>query len=503
MLTTAPSMTQRTRTFASGWAWLLLTGVAVAAALTIASQLGASSGDEGLHLLASQLFKHGKWPYLDFLYQHPPGYIGLNAVWMSAFGESWRSAHALSALLMLATIAVICQFTYTRFRGTSWEVPATAMTALLAGLNVLVLQNGVSAQPFALTALLSVVAFRLAVASRGRPHSWLPLWSGLCAGAACISSLLIITVPIVLFLWLVWNCEANRRKHTAIQFLAGMAVPCLLIVPFAVRAFPQFVFDILILQLRHRTLDGHWTTHNAWRTHIHTVTDWFGTGQGLLLVSLPLLGLGYLAGHKPFDATRRSEFYLCAWLAGSLCAWVSVPNPTFPWYYMPAVPFAGVLAALGLFAIHAHVLKGRRLVALLLVTCVLFSYDSAKWIFNFVQTPSQHEWREVEAIAQEIRAEGCGSLYASDMRVYFASRCPPQPGMESYAASWLSSLSQAKAASLHIVRQDAINRKIQAGDFSLLLLNSYDPRLNEPVLLNNYRELRRFSGYALLVSKPR
>jgi hypothetical protein len=496
-------MTQRARTFVSGRAWLLLTGVAVAAAMAIASQLGTSSGDEGLHVLASQLLKHGKWPYLDFLYQHPLGYIGLNAVWMSVFGESWRSVHALSALLTLAMIAVICECTYTRFRGTGWEVPATAMTALLVGLNVLVLQNGVSAQPFALTSLLSVVAFRLAVASPGRPHGWLPFWSGLCAGAACISSLLIVTVPIVLFFWLVRNCEANRRKHAAIQFLAGMVVPSLLMVPLAVRAFPQLVFDLLILQLRHRTLDGHWTTHDAWSTHIHTVTDWFGTGQGLLLVLLPLLGLGYLAGHKPFDAMRRSEFYLCAWLAGSLCVWVSVPHPTFPWYYMPAVPFAGVLAVLGLFAIHAHVLRGRRLVALLFVTCVVFSYDTAKWLSIFLRDPSQHEWREVEAITQEIRAKGCGSLYASDMRVYFGSRCPPQPGMESYAASWLSSLSQTKADSLHIVRQDTINRMIQAGDFSLLVLKSYDPRLDHPALLGNYSELRRLQGHVLLVSKRR
>ena len=505
MPTTETSITKQGGTLLFARAWLFATGVAVAAAMAIASQLGTSPGDEGLHLLASQLLKHGKWPYVDFLYHHPPGYIGLNAVWMFAFGESWRSAHALSALLTLAMIAAICEFTYTRFRGSGWEVPATAMTALLVGLNVLVLQNGVSGQPFALTSFLSVAAFRLAVASPRRPHRWLPFWSGLCAGIACLSSLLIITVPIVLFIWLVRNCEAKLRKRTAIQFLAGLAVPAVVMVPLAVKAFPQVVFDLLILQLRHRTLDGHWTAHDAWRTHIHTVTDWLGMGQGLLFVLLPLLGLGYLLSHKPFDAIKRSEFYLCAWLVGSLCVWVSVPNPTFPWYYMPAVPFAGVLAILALFAIHAHVLRGGRLVgyALLLGTLFVFSYDSAKWLSTFLHDPSEHEWRELEGITEEIRAKGCGSLYAADMRVYFASRCPPQPGMESYAASWLSSLSQAKADSLHIVRQDAINRKIQAGDFSMLVLFSYDTRLDNHDLLGNYSELKRFDGHTILVSKRR
>lgn len=471
--------------------------------MAIASQLGTSPGDEGLHLLASQLLKRGKWPYLDFVYQHPPAYIALNAVWMFAFGESWRSVHALSALLTFAMIAVICEFSYTRFRGTGWEVPATAMIALLVGLNVLVLQNGVSAQPFALTSLLSVVAFRLAVAAPRRPHTWLPLWSGLGAGIACLSSLLIVTVPLVLFIWLVRNCEANRRKQAAIQFLVGAAVPAALMIPLLLRAFSQVVFNLLLFQLHHRTLDGHWTAHDAWQTHLHTLTDWLGMGQGLLFVLLPLLGVGYLAGHKPFDAIRRSELYLCAWVGGALCAWVSIPNPTFPWYYMPAVPFAGVLAVLGLFAVHAHVLKGGRLIALLFVTCVVFSYDTAKWLSTFLNDPAEHEWQEVELIADEIRARGCGSLYASDMRVYFASRCPPQPGMESYAASWLSSLSQAEADSLHIVRQDAINRKIEAGDFSILVLNNYDARLDNPALLANYDASRRFEAHTLLVSKRR
>jgi hypothetical protein len=503
MPTAETSIIKRRRTLLSRSVWLVAAGVVVVVAIAIASQLGTSPGDEGLHLLASQLLKHGKWPYVDFLYHHPPAYIALNAVWMFAFGESWRSVHTFSAVLTLATIAAICEFTYTRFRGTGWEVPATAMTALLAGLNVLMLQNGVSAQPFALTSLLSVVAFRLAVATPRRPEGWLPFWSGLCAGVACLSSFLIVTVPIALFIWLIRNCQAKSRKRAATQFVVGLTLPAVSLVPFLMRAFSQVVFDLLILLLRHRTLDGHWTAHDAWRTHIHTMTDWLGMGQGLLFVLLPLLGLGYLLGHRPFDPIKRSEFYLCGWLGGLLCAWVSVPHPTFPWYYMPAVPFAAVLAMLGLFAVYEHVLKGRQLVPLLLVTCIVFSYDSAKWLSTFLHDPSEHEWQEVDAIAGEIRAQGCGSLYASDMRVYFGSRCRPQPGMESYAASWLSSLSQTKADSLHIVRQDVINRKIQAGDFSILVLNSYDARLDNASLLANYSELRRFEAHTVLISKRR
>src|ERR1700752_547886 len=54
----------------------------VAALLIIVSQSIFAFGDEGFHLLASQLISRGKAPYRDFLSQHPPLYIYANALWM-------------------------------------------------------------------------------------------------------------------------------------------------------------------------------------------------------------------------------------------------------------------------------------------------------------------------------------------------------------------------------------------------------------------------------------
>ncbi|HWU41276.1 MAG TPA: hypothetical protein VN203_26785, partial [Candidatus Acidoferrum sp.] len=78
---------------------LLAALVPVVAGLMAFSQTLAWYGDEGMHLLAGQLVNAGKRPYLDFFYQHPPLYAYLTAGWMRVFGDNWRSAHVLSALL--------------------------------------------------------------------------------------------------------------------------------------------------------------------------------------------------------------------------------------------------------------------------------------------------------------------------------------------------------------------------------------------------------------------
>src|ERR1700733_4650725 len=68
------------------------------AGLVVYSQTMAFAWDEGFHILTAQLIKHGKRPYIDFVFSQTPLNAYLSAVWMAVFGESWRVPHAFSAL---------------------------------------------------------------------------------------------------------------------------------------------------------------------------------------------------------------------------------------------------------------------------------------------------------------------------------------------------------------------------------------------------------------------
>jgi len=68
------------------------------AGLVAYSQTKAFAWDEGFHILAAQLIKHGKRPYIDFVFSQTPLNAYWNAGWMAVFGESWRVPHAIAAL---------------------------------------------------------------------------------------------------------------------------------------------------------------------------------------------------------------------------------------------------------------------------------------------------------------------------------------------------------------------------------------------------------------------
>ena len=67
--------------------------------LLVYSQNSAWFGDGCTHLLIAQLINTGKRPSHDFFYQHVPLYAYVNAGLFRFVGDSWPSAHVLSALL--------------------------------------------------------------------------------------------------------------------------------------------------------------------------------------------------------------------------------------------------------------------------------------------------------------------------------------------------------------------------------------------------------------------
>src|SRR5713226_7727439 len=90
--------------------------------------------DEGYHLLAAQLVKSGKQPYLDFCFPQTPLNTYWNAAWMWVLGESWRAIHAVSAMLCCGAAWLVAGFARTRFPDVAWRGTAALAVLLMVGL---------------------------------------------------------------------------------------------------------------------------------------------------------------------------------------------------------------------------------------------------------------------------------------------------------------------------------------------------------------------------------
>ncbi|MDB6146788.1 MAG: hypothetical protein JWO45_452, partial [Spartobacteria bacterium] len=152
--------------------WTVLgIGIAALGSVLIAVSQGTYYyGDEGFHLLASQLLITGKRVYLDFFFQHPPVYTYLNAGWMLLAGDTWRSAHLFSALLAIICAAMIGGYLFSRFDRRDGQLVFALGGVLFFMLNPLVVCYAVLGQPYALCLVWLFGAFLLAVRSTNQPR---------------------------------------------------------------------------------------------------------------------------------------------------------------------------------------------------------------------------------------------------------------------------------------------------------------------------------------------
>ena len=115
--------------------YFLLCGVvaALTAVLVVYSQTYAFAWDEGFHLLTAQLIIRGKTPYLDWCFPQTLLNAYWNALWMRLFGDTWRTAHALAAVMSAGAVMLTADYVYARF-----PVPRWRFAAALAVLSWLV-----------------------------------------------------------------------------------------------------------------------------------------------------------------------------------------------------------------------------------------------------------------------------------------------------------------------------------------------------------------------------
>ena len=99
---------------------------ALTATLIVYSQTYAFAWDEGFHLLTAQLIMRGKTPYLDLCFPQTLLNAYWNALWMRVFGDTWRTAHAVAALMSAGAVMLTVDYLYVRFPVKNWRLAAAS-----------------------------------------------------------------------------------------------------------------------------------------------------------------------------------------------------------------------------------------------------------------------------------------------------------------------------------------------------------------------------------------
>ncbi len=444
-----------------------VSAAAVAAALLIYSQWRAFAWDEGFHLLAAQSIGRGRRPYLDFCFPQTPLNAYWNAGWMRIFGDTWRTAHAVAAVMTALAVLLTAAYLSRRFPEARWRTAAALMAVCVTGLNLAVFEFGTIGQAYGLCLFLAVSAFLCTAAAAGRAGPGLAAAAGFLASAAANASLLTAPVAPVLLVWVIYANRNGKRWAKLAAFAGGAAAACAPLAWLFLRAPRQTIFNVLEYNLLYRKL--HWD--GAVQHNINEWSAWIDSPQALLLGLLALGGLLYVWKASGWDRALRREFYLCGWLAAALLLHISTAFPTFTRYYLLAVPFLAILAAAGLYAAGSRLAAPDRPFWPALAVSLITGLGLARALYN---SGSDLTWPDLETAAAQVRAvTPPGTALLADEPIYFLMRRPPPSGME-LADSHKLDFAPAEAALLHVLPQAMLDRRIQARAFDTVETDDAD-----------------------------
>ncbi len=440
---------------------VMLSGVATAlfAGLLVYARTHAFAWDEGFHFMAAKLIAAGQRPYLDFTFPQTPLNAYWNAAWMRTFGDSWRLVHSVAAFLVCAAALLMADFVLRRFPVPQWRFPAALATLLLIVLDKGVFEFGPIGQAYALCLLLTVAAFRIAVAAVDRPGPLLAAGAGLLASAAAASSMLTAPAVPAVLCWMLFYNRAGSRAKKFVAFAAAAVVPFLPVLWLFAQAPHQVFFNVAGYQLFYRRV--HW--EGATGHDLEVFTSWIDSGQALLLGLLAVAGLLYIAKTSGWDRARRAEFYLAGWMAAAMGLEIGAAHPTFWWYFQLTVPFLALLAAAGLYFTASRLYRpGRpRLPVALLAALLLLSLGKSLY-----EDSDAIAWPDLEKIAQKVdQVTPKNGVIWADEQIFFLTGRPIPEGMQFEPAHKLD-MPLAQAVPLHILPGPELQRRVKAGVYA-------------------------------------
>jgi hypothetical protein len=433
---------------------------ALAAGLLFYAQTDAFAWDEGFHVLTAQLITRGERPYLDFNFSQTPLNAYWNAFWMIVFGQSWRTAHAVATVMTVLATWLTADYVWRRFPILTWRTPLATMTALMLGLNVLIVQYGVIGQAYGLALFLSVAAFRITVNGVDRGNSLPAFAAGLLSSAAAGATLLTAPVCPVLGLWMLVQNRSGNRWRKAGVFVAGAIIPFVPVAWLFAKGPEQTYFNIIQYNLLFRQVE--WAgavEHDV----VGVLGSWLNSAQALIVGLLALAGLLFVRFRSDFTKQEKAEFYLCGWLALAEGVHISSAHPTFQRYYLFALPYLVILACAGMYTIATRLYAPDRPFWPVFLVVFLFSLELSKALWNKHDNVNWHDLEQVAAKTDQVTPRD--GLMLGDDYLYFLTKRPPPSGME-LADSHKLDFPPERAKALHLVSESEILKQLKAGRFA-------------------------------------
>jgi len=413
--------------------------------------------DEAYELLAAQLIAAGKTPYLDFCYPQTPLGAYWNAAWIRLAGANWRILHLLAAMFTVGAVWLAADYVKRRFPEREWRLAGALLILVGTGLNPMVFEYG-ALRSYGMCLLCLLAGFRAAVKAVDDDGWQRAGAAGLLAGVAAGASLLAAAAAPVLLVW-GWCCNrGGDRRRKAAAFCAGLAIPFATVFWLLARAPRQTWFNVVRYHAFYRQIYWPGTTQHD----LEVLTSWIDSGQALLLIVLGLAGLLFIVRRSGWAQDVKSELYLCGWLAAALSAESGRAHPTFGRYFLLSVPFAATLAAAGLLAV-SRAFDARRPVWPAAVASLLFALGLGRALYDRRDADTWSTFERVAARIQQVTPPGAPVLALEPM--YFLTRRTPPEGFENYYTHELN-LPPAEAASLHIVNNEEVKRRLRAGMFA-------------------------------------
>jgi hypothetical protein len=145
-----------------------------------------------------------------------------------------------------------------------------------------------------------------------------------------------------------------------------------------------------------------------------------------------------------------------------MSAYLMTAHPTFQRYFLLMTPFAGILAAAGLYSI---ILRAR-IPETSAWPVVLVAVLMAGGLGRSIYVDRDDSWYRIEPIARKVdEVTPRGATLFADEHVYFLTKRMPPEGME-WNGGHKVELSAQEAAPLHLLPRSELVRQVKSGKFA-------------------------------------